>query len=136
MKNILIVLLISLQSLSCQTTKKCIESISIERFYEGPLPDLIIIGVKLSEEDQAKIIDDSHSRIDFYINEKEFFTTRFIVFDKENGLFFFRIRTPYFNYKRNFKEADFYKLINSSNDLRVEFVYEDTGETFTFRKCR
>ena len=78
------------------------------------------------------------SALDFYPTKRkeDFFTTHFVVYENESKNYRFKIRTPHFNYKKNFKEEDFYTLIDSSKSLRVELVYDDSGETFTFTKCK
>lgn len=90
----------------------------------------------MSEEYLDKISDDAHCHINFYIGKEDFFTTHFVVYENESKNYRFKIRTPHFNYKKNFKEEDFYTLIDSSKSLRVELVYDDSGETFTFTKCK
>ncbi|CAM4122649.1 MULTISPECIES: hypothetical protein [Flavobacterium] len=135
MKKILLILIISLQNLSCKTEENCVDSFFFKRTYDAPTPDKISFKSKLTKEYRDKISDDIFCHINFYINDKKIFVTHDVFIYNEKDSCRFVIKTTNFM-KENFKEEDFYKLIDSSKSLKVELVYDDTGETFTFTKCR
>ena len=121
--------------LSCQNTNSCIEKISIYREYDGPSPDLIMININIEDDFIDKLSNDVFSHVNFYINKEEFFTSHDCVIKKTDSITYFNIGTTYFNLKKRITEEDFYKMIESSKDLKVELVYDETKEKFTFKKC-
>ena len=133
MKPFLLAILICL-IMSCKKTGNCVKDFVIKRTYDAPAPDNITFKAQLSKEYQNKI-SDSFCHINFYIDDEKLFTTHDVILYNEKDICRFSIRTTNF-IKQNLKEVDFYKLINSTKSLKVELVYDDTGEIFTFTKCR
>lgn len=135
MKTILLILIISLQNLSCDQKENCVEGFLFKRNYNAPAPDNISFKSKLTKDYKDKISDDFFCHINFYINGTKIFVTHDVSVYNEKDSCRFSLRTTSF-YKENFKEEDFYKLIDSSKSLKVELVYDETGEIFTFTKCK
>lgn len=133
MKHFFLAILISI-TISCKKTENCVNDFVIKRTYDAPVPDNITFKAKLSKEYQDKISDE-FCHVNFYINDSKIFVTHDVFIYNEKDTCRFSINTTNFM-KQNFKEEDFYKLINSSKSLKVELVYDETGETFTFTKCR
>ncbi|NHN28175.1 hypothetical protein FIA58_021080 [Flavobacterium jejuense] len=133
MKSIFIYCFLSLLSFSCESTYNCINKITFEREKDGPSPDLIILETFLSEEYVKKFPMDKFLNLNFHIDENNSFSTHDWLLKKENNNYFFYIRTTFFNRKKDFKEIDFYNLINLSKSLKVEIV--DGNDKFTFIKC-
>lgn len=133
MKHFLLAIMIYL-TISCKKTENCVKDFVIKRTYDAPAPDNITFKAKLSKEYQDKI-SDSFCHINFYINDAKILVTHDVILYNEKDTCRFSIRTTKFM-KQNFKEEDFYKLIDTSKSLKVELVYDDTGEIFTFTKCR
>lgn len=133
MKHFLLAILICL-TMSCEKTENCVKDFVIKRTYDAPAPDNITFIAKLSKEYQDKI-SDSFCHINFYVNDTKIFVTHDVILYNEKDTCRFSITTTNFM-KQNFKEEDFYKLIDTSKSLKVDLIYDDTGEIFTFTKCR
>jgi hypothetical protein len=107
--------------LSCeQKNNNCIEEISFNRVLEGPSPDLIKLKVKLFKEDEKLLDEKKFTKLNFYINEENCFSTHDWLVEKQSENYIFYIRTTFFYRKKNFKETDFNNLIKSK-DLKVDF---------------
>ena len=134
MKHFLLAIMIYL-TISCKKTENCVKDFVIKRTYDAPAPDNITFKAKLSKEYKDKISDD-FCHVIFHINEKDSFITHDVIIYNEKDFCDFSINTTYFNRKRNFTEADFDKLSNSSDSLILELIYDHTDNKFTFTKCR
>lgn len=135
MRKILLILILFVQSLSCNTEENCVNNFHIKRTYDAPTPDKISFKSKLSDVYKQKLSDDIFCHINFYINDTKIFVTHDVFIYNEKDSCRFVVKTTNFM-KNNFKEEDFYKLIDSSKSLKVELVYDETGEVFTFTKCK
>lgn len=112
--------------ISCNSKSNCISNIKIERQYNSPSPDRILLSCFASSELIESIKNGKVVKIEVFLTKIEKVNTYAnavkLINDNEVQL---EISSSYFLVNPNDKIEDIEKILKSSNDIKAAFITEN-----------